>query len=72
MTQVKQIVQEVLEAINYNEYISPEEAARRLEVHPNTIRDWCNEGKIPFTKFSHKCLRIKTQDFIAFCKDCEC
>jgi transposase len=75
---IKQIIQEVLTHLHYNEYISPEEAGKRLSVHPNTIRDWCHNydnGKkpqLPYTKFGAKCLRIKTRDFIAFCQSHEC
>ena len=69
---VENIVERVLAHLNYNEYISPEQAAKRLSVDPVTIRDWCHQGKIPFTKFGPKCLRIKMKDFLDFCKRHEC
>lgn len=33
-----------------SKYLSPEEAAARLEVTPDTVRKWCRENKLPCVK----------------------
>lgn len=48
-----------------DEYIKPEEAAIRLRVHEDTIRDWCRTGRLRATKVG-KQWRIKPQDIDAF------
>jgi excisionase family DNA binding protein len=68
-TPIKEVVQEVLAQINYNEYLTPEDIGNRLKIDPGTVRKWCREGTLPFAKFGGKLIRIKTTDFIKFCEE---
>jgi len=49
------------------EFVTPEEAASRLRVHEDTIRDWCRTGRLKATKVG-KQWRIRPQDIEAFLK----
>ena len=45
-----------------NNYLSPEEAAARLGIKPDTVRKWCREGKLPCVKLG-RLWRIRESDF---------
>jgi excisionase family DNA binding protein len=53
-----------------NEYLSPNEIAETLKVDPVTVRRWCLQGILPYSKFG-RVVRIKSKDFIKFCSDSE-
>lgn len=43
------------------DYLSPDEAAARLNVAPATIRKWCRDGKLPCIKLG-RLWRIRETD----------
>jgi excisionase family DNA binding protein len=46
--------------------LTVEEAAARLRVKPNTVRDWLREGRLRGVKFARGRWRIRTSDLVAF------
>ena len=49
------------------EYLTADEAAQRLRVHGDTIRDWCRTGQLRATKVG-KQWRIRPTDLDSFMK----
>lgn len=49
------------------EYISPNEAADRLQVSPKTIRKWCQARRLPYVKVGGR-IRIRPADLELFVK----
>jgi len=50
-----------------NEYLKPEEIAKKIAVDVSTVRRWLREGEIKYTKFG-RAVRVKTKDFEDYCK----
>ena len=48
--------------------LTPEEAAERLKVSPETIKKWCREGKLRGVKVS-VLWRIRQEDLESFIQD---
>ena len=65
---IKQLLKELMDELNCNEYLSPAEMAKRIRVNTVTIRRWCLSGELKAYKFG-RFLRVKTVDFIQFCED---
>lgn len=53
-----------------NEYLSPEEIGGILKCSPITVRLWCRQGSLPFSKFG-RLIRVKSKDFQKFCEENE-
>jgi excisionase family DNA binding protein len=66
--EIKKLIQEVLESVKYSEYLSPNQIAEIINHSPITVRKWCRDGKIPYSKFGRS-VRVRTEDFNKFCSD---
>lgn len=42
------------------------EVARIIGVHPNTVRDWCDQKKIGYSRLGYRTIRIIGQDVLDF------
>ena len=42
------------------------EVAAYMEVHPNTVRNWCKLGEITFKKLGYRTIRISKEDIDTF------
>lgn len=51
--------------IKVKEFLSPEEVAEKLGLHPNTVRRYLRRGVIPAVKFD-RIYRIEIKDLEAF------
>jgi len=51
--------------IKVKEFLSPEEVAEKLGLHPNTVRRYLRRGEIPAVKFD-RIYRIEIKDLEAF------
>jgi len=49
-----------------NQYLTVDEAAQELRVHPETVRRFISAGDLPVTRLGHRTLRIKREDWDAF------
>lgn len=45
-----------------NEYLTTAEVAAELRLHPETIRRWINEGKLPALRVAASSYRIERTD----------
>jgi len=50
-----------------NEYLTPEDIAKKILVDVSTVRRWLRDGEMPYTKFG-RAVRVKTRDFEAYCE----
>lgn len=41
--------------------LTPQEASKKMHLHPQTVMDWCREGKIRATKLGRKWLIPKEE-----------
>lgn len=53
-----------------DQLLTPEEAAKRLKVSPETIKKWCRSGKLPGVKVS-VLWRVRERDLARFIKERE-
>lgn len=49
------------------ELLSPNEIGRRLRIHPETVRSWIRQGKLPAFRAGRQ-FRIRAADLEAFLK----
>ena len=48
----------------HDELLSVSEAAARLSVSPNSIRNWAREGRVTLLKIGPKCARIPSSEVV--------
>lgn len=53
-------------SINPNFPYTIPEVARIVNVHADTVRSWCDQGKIGYSKLGYRTIRILGQDIIDF------
>jgi excisionase family DNA binding protein len=46
-----------------------QEVAKLLQVHPDTVQEWIEEGKLASIKIGHKTVRILQSDIDNFIRD---
>lgn len=51
--------------VEFQNLLTPEEAAARMAVSPKTVRDWLREGKLQGVKVSNL-WRVRPEDLEAF------
>lgn len=71
MTDIEEIVERVLNKVRPAKYLTVSEISRDAQLNPETVKKFCYSGKLQFTVFGPKSLRIKTRDWIKFCEKLE-
>jgi excisionase family DNA binding protein len=49
-------------------YYKPEQIAKSISVSVESVRRWCRNGELKYTKFG-RAMRISTEDWKRYCRD---
>lgn len=50
----------------YGSRFSRKIAARELDVHPETVKRWCREGKLPCVRYGPRSVKIEAEALAQF------
>jgi predicted site-specific integrase-resolvase len=69
--ELENIIEMVVRKIEPPDYLTVSDIVQKTKLDRQTILDYCYEGKLKYTLFGRKSIRVKTRDWNKFCERLE-
>lgn len=66
--ELESIIEMVVRKMEVPEYLTITDIVRKTSLDRQTVLDHCYEGRLKYTLFGPKSIRVKTRDWVKFCQ----